>query len=262
MIRKILHIVVWMLILAWIIVGLNLISGTTEEIMCKRISVEVSDSSKVKFVTSAKVREIIANTDFDIQGYPVSRINIRLLEEELEKNPYIKNTEVYTTVTGDMYIDIEQRRPVIRLMPQGRAGYYIDGNGEFLPLSANYSPMVLLLTGHLSIPENLRTEGLQHRDSADQEYSYLFDLLDFARYIDEHTFWKQQIVQIYRNKKGEYELIPRVGAHQILFGTLDNYEEKLRNLKLLYEQGFQKYGWNNYNKINLKYSNQVICTKR
>ncbi len=262
MIRKIVHIVVWLLILSWFIIGLGIVSDKNEEIMCKGINVEVSDSLKVQFVTSAHVREMIGRTNIDIQGYPVFRTNIHLLELDLEKNPYIENTEVYTTVTGDMYIEVEQRRPVIRVMPQGRAGYYIDSKGVFLPLSSSYSPMVLLLTGNLSIPEHIRDTGLHQRDSLDPEYSYLFDVLDFARYIEDHPFWKQQIVQVYRDLRGEYELIPRIGAHQILFGTMDNFEEKLRNLKLLYEQGFQKYGWNDYNKINLKYSNQVICTKR
>ncbi|MFC2129557.1 cell division protein FtsQ/DivIB [Bacteroidota bacterium] len=262
MIRKILHIVFWLLILSWFIIILGFISDKSSEIMCKRISIEVSDSSEVKFITTANVWEMIKETDIDIQGYPVSEINTRHLERSLERNPYVENAEAYITVDGDLYLKVEQRKPVVRVMPQGRGGFYIDSNGEFLPLSSSYSPMVLLVTGNLFVPENIRLEGLQHKDSVDTEHSYLFEVLDFARYIDTHPFWKQQIVQIYRDRAGDYELIPRVGAHQILFGTMENYEEKLRNLKLLYEQGFQMYGWNNYSKINLKYSNQVICTKR
>ena len=42
------------------------------------------------------------------------------------------------------------------------------------------------------------------------------------------------------------------------------YYEKLKriNLKLLYDQGLSRHGWNSYDRINLKYSNQVICKKR
>jgi len=43
---------------------------------------------------------------------------------------------------------------------------------------------------------------------------------------------------------------------------MDQWEKKLRNLELLYEQGLSRYGWNTYQTINLKYTNQVICTKR
>jgi cell division protein FtsQ len=262
MIKKILHIVVWLGILCWFIFIMGFVSKSGDQLLCNRIIIEISDSTDVKFVTSEDVRSMITDSDIDIQGYPLLEINSRRLEAILENNPYIENTEAYTTINGDLFVDVEQRRPILRVMPGGRRGYYIDTNGEFLPLSSSYTPMVLLITGYLSLPQSMMDAGLAPRDSTDVEYQYIHDVLELARYIDENQFWKDQIVQIYRNRKGEFEIIPRVGAHQILLGTLDNYKEKLRNLKLLYEQGFQKYGWNNYNQINLKYSNQVICTKR
>jgi len=64
------------------------------------------------------------------------------------------------------------------------------------------------------------------------------------------------------NEANEFELIPRVGAHLILFGSIDNYERKFRNLKIFYEQGLNNIGWNKYEKINLKFDNQIVCTKK
>lgn len=262
MIKKILHIVVWLFILAWFIIIMGFVSKRSQDIMCKRIHIEISDSTSVKFITASHVRKMITESDIDIQGYPLQEINTRQLEGILERNPYVERAEAFSTVEGDLFLDLKQRTPLLRVMPNGRSGYYIDSEGQVLPLSSSYSPMVLLVTGNIFVPENVRTEGLHHRDSIDEEYVYLFDLLEFARHINAHPFWAQQIVQVYRDRSGAYELIPRVGAHQIIFGSMENYEEKLHNLKMLYEQGLQKYGWNTYNKINLKYSNQVICTKR
>jgi cell division protein FtsQ len=120
--------------------------------------------------------------------------------------------------------------------------------------------MVLLLTGEIDIPEILRPDGQRIIDiRQDVELKYL---MEFARLVQQNPFWNDQIVQVYRSTNGDYEIIPRVGAHQIQFGKMENYETKLNNLKLLYDKGLKKYGWNNYNKINLKYSNQIICTKR
>ena len=90
----------------------------------------------------------------------------------------------------------------------------------------------------------------------------LAEIHRFCTYVMGHPFWREQIVQLYVNRRGEYELIPRVGAHQILMGSMEEWELKLRNLELLYQQGFSTYGWNSYGTINLKYTNQVICTKR
>ena len=64
------------------------------------------------------------------------------------------------------------------------------------------------------------------------------------------------------NRNQEFEIIPRVGAHQILLGNAENLELKFRNLKILYEEGLAYEGWNKYEIINLKYNNQVICSKR
>ena len=119
-----------------------------------------------------------------------------------------------------------------------------------MPLSEQFTPHIILLSGYLG-------------DGGDDEGKETGgDVHHFCSYVSDHPLWNEQIVQIYRNRKGEYELIPRVGAHQILLGSMEEWEKKLRNLEMLYEQGFPKYGWNTYGVINLKYTNQVICTKR
>ena len=53
-----------------------------------------------------------------------------------------------------------------------------------------------------------------------------------------------------------------MGNHRIMLGTLNEFEEKLANLKLFYEQAIPKVGWEKYSMINLKYKNQIVCTKK
>ena len=88
------------------------------------------------------------------------------------------------------------------------------------------------------------------------------DILKMATYINENPFWRSQIVQLYVRRNGELELIPRVGSQIIYFGSADRMENKFFKLKTLYQEGFAHTGWNQYEIINLKYTNQVICTKR
>lgn len=61
------------------------------------------------------------------------------------------------------------------------------------------------------------------------------DLYKFALFLQENEFWNDQIEQIYVYPDNDIELIPRVGNHRIMLGTLDEFEEKLANLKLFYE---------------------------
>ncbi|MEX0987898.1 MAG: hypothetical protein WD052_10510 [Bacteroidales bacterium] len=260
MIRKIIHIVVWALLICWFTVIMGFVSKRNGELICREIVVNISDTNTVRFITNERVRELIKHSGINTQGYPVEFIGTRGLEFMIEKDPYVDNAEVYINVEGTLFVDIVQRRPLIRVMPGGKQGYYIDDTGVILPLSDNYSPMVMLLTGAVNIPFTTDESGVRRVDL--ENHFELKNLLSFAGFVEQHPFWNKQIMQVYRSAKGEFDLIPRVGAHQIEFGKMENYEIKLRNLKLLYDQGLKSYGWNSYDKINLKYSNQIICTKR
>ena len=84
---------------------------------------------------------------------------------------------------------------------------------------------------------------------------------ELAKFIVADTFWNAQAEQIYVNENQELELIPRIGNHRIVIGDAENLAEKFNRLMIFYTQGLNKTGWNNYSVINLKYRNQVVCTK-
>ena len=248
MMRRVLKILTWIGIAIWFVVILGFVSGEGDEVLCNRIEVVLSDTVHNRFVTESDVRALFRSGSMELQGYPISEINIREMEGILEENAYIRDAEVSTDITGRMEVRIEQRVPLVRIMPRDSRGYYLDTEGRKLPLSEQFTPHIMLLSGYIG-----------ERDAEEEQ---LEEIHRFCSYVEDHPFWSDQIVQIYVNRKGEYELIPRVGAHQILLGSMEMWEKKLRNLEMLYEQGFPSYGWNSYGIINLKYTNQVICTKR
>lgn len=248
MMGRALKILTWLGIAAWFVVILGFVSGEADEVLCTRIEVVLSDTIQNRFVTESDIRALFRSGGMELQGYPISGINIREMEGMLEENAYIREAEVSTDITGTMEVRIEQRVPLVRIMPNGSRGYYLDTEGKTMPLSDQFTPHIMLLSGYIG-GRNAEAEQLE-------------EIHRFCSYVSDHPFWSDQIVQIYRNRKGEYELIPRVGAHQILLGSMEMWEKKLRNLEMLYEQGFPIYGWNTYGIINLKYTNQVICTKR
>lgn len=251
MIQKIAKILTWLGLAAWFVVVLGFVSEKSEEVLCMRIEVLLRDTVNNGFVTRSEVRSLVESSGLEIRGYPISQINTRSLEHLLEENPYIRNAEVSTDISGRLEVAIEQRIPLVRILPTGSRGYYLDREGTMLPLSDRFTPLIMLATGML--PQSMK-EG--------QMNLQLAEIHEFCSFLSENRFWNDQLVQIYVNKGGEYELIPRVGAHHILLGSMDQWETKLRNLELLYRQGFSRYGWNKYKTINLKYTNQVICTKR
>lgn len=242
MMRQMLKIASWIGIAAWFVVILGFVSSESKQVLCNRIDVNLADTVLHRFVTPSDVRHILEGEHMQLQGYPLDEIDTRKLELLLEKNAYIKNAEVSTDISGRLEVHVEQRVPLVRIMPSGERGFYLDTEGKVLPLSDQYTPLILLVSGNVQNPDP--------------------EIRKFCTHLSEHPLWKEQVVQVYVNRRGEYELIPRVGAHHILMGSLDQWEIKLRNLELLYKQGLPENGWNSYGTINLKYTNQVICTKR
>ena len=88
------------------------------------------------------------------------------------------------------------------------------------------------------------------------------ELLSVVSAIEKEPFWLAQIQQIYFNDKKEAIITPRIGDHIIELGTVKQIDEKLLNLKTFYINGLSTVGWNKYNKLHIKISNKVICTKR
>ena len=73
---------------------------------------------------------------------------------------------------------------------------------------------------------------------------------------------KSQIGQVYVNSIGEYDLIPMLGNHIIKLGKTDNIKQKIENLTSYDKKNLVTEGWNKYRTINLKYKDQIVCTKK
>jgi cell division protein FtsQ len=102
----------------------------------------------------------------------------------------------------------------------------------------------------------------------------LSKLANFVQFIERNDFWAAQVVQINvtggsgngvspdKWKEPQVELIPRAGDHVILLGELDGTEsERLANLRTFYERAMWQEGWDTYHHINIRYANQIVCTK-
>ena len=133
--------------------------------------------------------------------------------------------------------------PILRVNSTS-GNYYIDNIGSVMPLSRHYVAHVLVASGYIN-----------------KEFA-MNELYHFVQFLQDNEFWNNQIDQIYVDADQEVELIPLVGNHKILLGSFDDYQKKLDNLKLFYEQAIPKVGWEKYSLINLKYRNQIVCTKR
>lgn len=245
----------------YLVVVLGFAGKQYEGVLCGGLEVVVRDSLERELVTAEDVKNLVRLDHPKVEGMPVLKINEAGIEESLNGFPAIFNAQVYTNVQGKLIIELSQRTPVARIEDREHRHYYIDAEGYVIPANLDYAPHVLYINGE--IPGKYRKEKRIGQDSSEASGDVIMeDVLKLAKYIHDHPFWESQIVQVYVRRNGEFELIPRVGSQIIYFGSAEKMESKFFKLKTLYREGFSNTGWNQYERINLKFTRQVICTKR
>lgn len=214
-----------------------------QDYVCHDLEIVVKDSLDKHFVTEEDVVYQLRKAGLNPIDRPMNDVNTDRIESELLKNEMIAGVEAYKTPSGIIKLEVYQKMPILRVIGI-RGNYYVDNEGSTMPISRRYVADVPVASG-----------------SVEKELA-VTDLYKFALFLQKNEFWNNQIEQIYVHSDNEIELIPRVGKLRIVLGTFHNFEEKLNNLQLFYEQAIPKVGWEKYSIINLKYKNQIVCTKK
>ena len=260
--KVLLKILPLLLITAYLIAAFGFTADKRKSIICNEINVIIRDSLSSMFYTPVDIREMLQHSKMGIQGYPVSEINTRKMEKLFYDKPYIKKVDIFTTIRGILTISIKQREPVIRIFTSESRSWYLDKEGYIMPESRNFTPFVMVANGYFPGGGEITAAGNLLNIKDKQRYKSWFDALELANKINQDDFWRSQFVQIYLTRQGRFELIPRVGGHLIVLGDISELDEKFHKLKTLYLKGLPLEGWNSYEKIDLRYKNQVVCTKR
>lgn len=193
------------------------------------------------FITEATVSKLLIQNQRPVAEQPKEIIDLNTLEIALNSNPMIKEAEVFMSVNGELSAEIEQKRPIARVITN--ASYYIDDEGSYMPLSSNYAARVPLVTGNI-------------------EKNKLKTVFEFAKAVDEDEFLKTHVIEIRQNKDKTIDFKIRKRDFTVHLGTLNQLEKKINNFKAFYQKGLKDKILDSYSIVNLKFDKQVICTKK
>lgn len=262
--RKILFLVSWLCVIIYLIGGLSYASYRSNELICNTLDVCVADSVNYRFVTSGMIKRLLAQTGKMPVGIPINSVNVKMLEDSIAQMVAVSDAQVYMRHNGVLRIDVRQRTPLVRVFNSNNQSYYVDNEGRIMPTLSSFSARVLVVTGNIREPfvPRANVDVMHWNDSLQNECKPLIcSVLQLAIFIANDKFWNAQIEQIYVDAPGNILLIPTVGPHTIELGPVDGYKNKLSKLKSFYTNALPYEGWNRYRTINLKFSNQIICTK-
>ena len=203
-------------------------------------------------IDSADIHTTIERSfGFNLEGQQLAILDVERVERVLEADPFILDADVYVTAGNVIKIEVLQREPVLRIIDRNGLNYYLDEQGNRLPLSRHFSARVLVATGN--IPPHVP-------DFLEREQYLLKDLLELARLVREDPLWKVMVEEIHL-QNGSFVLIPKLGNQRIVFGPFKDVDDKFRRLRLFYEHAVPYAGWREYKTVNLSYRGQVVCEK-
>lgn len=263
--KKILHIFLWVIILSGIVTTMAFVNKANKQAVVQKAFIHLGKTEENAFITEADILNLIQPGAQQFKAAASEKFPVHVLEKKIMQLPAVKDVQVYKNLNGTLHVDVEQRKPIVRVFNLSGESYYIDETGSLMPLSHNYTAHVLIVNGNL----NDKYANRYHLSIADiaandtlANISMLDDIYELAMFISKNAFWKAQIEHINVNKDFEFELYPRVGNHRIVFGDKNNMHEKFARLLIFYKKVLNEIGWNEYESINIKYNNQIVCTKR
>ncbi len=234
-------------LIAYVVFAMFTMSSPDPEERCEDVGLMVNRDARIVFIDSVFVEKTLRKNHLYPKGKLMKDVNTRAIEELLRQNAFVEDVDCYKSSAGKLCIDVKQRNPVIYVIPNGKDGYYVDRDGKIIP-SGVFTSNIIVATGEIS---DKYASG---------------ELADFGGFLQNDDFWNSQIEQVYvyldREKKPVVELIPRVGDHVVYLGSIADYRKKLRRLRIFYEKAMGTVGWNKYERINLEFNNQIVCTKR
>lgn len=186
------------------------------------------------------VNNLLIQNSGSVVNIKKEALDLNVIENALNANPFIREANVYVSVSGEVGVDILQKKPIARV--HTNETYYIDEKGKMMPISSNFAVRVPLVTG-------------------DVNKMKLSDVYKVISTISEDSFFKQEVEGVVVNKN-RYIFLLREYDFVIDFGTSANGKRKIENFKAFYQKALKNKILNNYSKVNLQIASQVVCTKK
>lgn len=227
--------------------------------ICRGIKITVADSSRHHFVTDNDILNIIRSQGIRITGVRMADIPLSATEEAVKTMKELKVAEVYLSPDNILHVYADQREPVMRVVASYGGDFFVDDEGIIMRRHNLYTPHLHILEADMVFnPDQMTGQCIFDSDKAGN----LADAFKLINYIRKDNFWDSMIDHLIMTRDGKITMVPSVGSHTVRLGRIDNYMEKLDNLRVFYREAMPVAGWNRYKVIDIEFHGQVVCQRR
>lgn len=259
MVKKVLSIILWILTAVIVVTVLAVGRYKYRNAPIRNIIIDKEyDNSQGSFLNDSLIAASLLPL-CDTGHSKVKDIDISKIEDTLGSNPWIESAKAFTGVDRELNIKINEHQAALRLFNNNGYSAYVSRNGFIFPTSKNMTPHVIVASGDFG---DIHKITGQLNDSLHQ-HKLIKEALQIALAIDRNDFMKACIGQIYLNDDEEFELIPNTNNDiAILIGNDDNIDDKLLRASIFLKEKINTEEFDTYSKLNAKYKNQIVCTKK
>ena len=207
--------------------------------LTKSVVIFVGDDAP--FVKQETVNKLLIENNREASSIQKVNLDLNKLETNLDSQEMIEKSDVFVSIDGVLKAVVKQKTPIARVFDEG-GSFYIDYEGNRMPLSTNFTARVPLVSGGINKDNNE-------------------NLAELFRIIYNDAFLKKNIIGIEIMPNGSLKMHNRNFDYQIDFGILINVERKFKNYKAFFQKAVLDSSLYKYKKIDLRFTDQVVCTK-
>ena len=261
MVKKVLSIILWFLTAVIIITVLAVGRYKYRNAPVQSIVINKEyDKNQGSFINDSLIAASLLPL-CDTGHSKVKDIDINKIEDTLNSNPWIESAKAYTSVDRKLNVNINEHQATLRIFDNNGHSAYVSKNGFVFPTSDNMTPHVIVASGEFG--DIQKTIGQFNDSLLHDKHIFIKEALQIALAIDRNEFMKACTGQIHLNKDNEFELIPNTNNDiTILIGNADNIDDKLLRASIFLKEKINTEEFDTYSKINAKYKNQIVCTKK
>lgn len=194
------------------------------------------------YISQETVNKLLIENNPDAKSIAKDKVDLNKLEKRINAHEMIENSDVFVSIDGILKAIVKQKTPIARIFDEN-SSFYIDYQGNRMPLSTNFTARVPLVSGVINTKNSEK-------------------LAELFRIIYNDEFLKKNIIAVQIMPNGSLQMRNRNYNYQIDFGGTLRMNAKFNNYKVFFQKAVLDSSLNKYKTIDLRFAQQVVCTKK
>lgn len=259
--KKFFQILIWTVLLLAVVAALAFVEINHRETVCRGFELVIMDQQDDPLISDEDIKSMVLAATDSLIGKKISEIDHLQIHALLNEIPYVSESDIQTDLKGNITIELGLRKAIIRIVNSSGFTYYLDTDGMLMPVNPGHPSRVIIFNGAIKDGLTELNGKAIHIEELGNK-SVLSNIYRVSTLIQQSPLLKRLIAQLWLGKNGEIEITPILGDYTIKLGGFEDVETKLAKLETFYREGAGKAGWQEYRSIDLRYNNQIICSKK